>query len=57
MPERNESEDEDRGEDNVFGSSQWDIDVPRRCDLEGGSKCRVIGEELPNNPEIVTPVP
>ena len=57
MPERNESKYEDRGEDNVFGSSQWDIDVPRRFDLEGGSKCRVIGEELPNNPKIVAPVP
>ena len=57
MPERNESEDEDRCENSIFGSSQWDIDVPRRFDLEGGSKCRVIGEELPNNPEIVTPVP
>ena len=57
MPERNESEDEDRCENNIFGSSQWDIDVPRMFDLEGGSKCRVIGEELPNNPEIVTPVP
>ena len=57
MPERNESKYEDRGEDNVLGASQWDIDVPRRFNLEGGSKCRVIGEELPNNPEIVTPVP
>ena len=57
MPERNESKDEDRCEDNVLGPSEWDIDVPRKFNLEGGSKCRVIGEELPNDPEIVTPVP
>ena len=57
MPERNESEDEDRGENNVLGTSQWDIDVPRRFNLEGSSTCRVTGNELPNNPEIVTPVP
>ena len=57
MPERNESEDKDRCENNVLGASQWDVNVPRRFDLEGGSKCRVIGEELPNNPKIVAPVP
>ena len=57
MPERNESEDEDRGENNVLGTSQWEIDVPRRFNLEGSSTCRVTGNELPNNPKIVTPVP
>ena len=57
MPERNESKYEDRCEDNVLGPSEWDIDVPRKFNLEGGSKSQVTGNELPNNPEIVTPVP
>ena len=57
MPERNESEDEDRGENNVLGTSQWDIDVPRRFNLAGSPKYRVTGNELPNNPEIIPPMP
>lgn len=55
MPERDEREDEDARDEYISRPSKRNVDVPVRALSTCETRSSVV--QLPDNPEIITPVP